>query len=931
MSSKIITYSFCDNFIARLAEDIICQHSGNGHDLRRLAVVFPGRRPALFLRQELARRFSTSFYPPRFFTIDEFVRYIVSRSENYHSGQDLDQSYLIYRLSREIDPAILKGRESFAQFLPWAKEIQRFIENLDLEQVRDEELLAVEKSAAIGYSVPPEINQLLGVVVKLRGRYHQHMQESKIYSRGFLYRRASELAAQYAGDEFTRICFCNFFYLNRAEREILNSLYQRGKADFYFQGDERHWPVLEQLGRKLGEPIREGVQPKAPGFELKLYSAFDSHSEAGMAVEILKNIDKKESTVVLLPSPDPMITLVSQLSSLQREFNVSMGYPLKRSSLSVLFDFIFQAQLSSRDGKYYAPDYLKTLRHPLVKNIKAAPDAAVVRVLVHKLEEVLTGTMAAGISGQLFFSLSEVENCDAVYEAGAAVLKGMGVAAGPAQLKAALAAVHEIIFRKWEDVRDFDGFASRLEEFLEVFIQQSPLTQYPLNLKIAAKMQDVAAEFRSASFRQERFPSEDIFKIFTAKIESEIIAFSGSPLKGLQVLGLFETRALNFDNVIVLDNNEGVLPHLRVQDPLIPREVMLGLKLDRLEQDEEILRYQFMRLISGAKKVHLLYQQNRQKERSRFVEELIWLEQKRSGQLSGSAVIRPGFTLEVTDRRRKVKKTPAMLDFLRAGTFSASSINTYLRNPYEFYLNYVLGLREKEDLLDEPENRQVGVFVHELLEETFKGFAGKRPVIDGKFRQYFRQRLEDRFQRTFGRSMRSESFLLKSVLDARLERFLDNEERNPERRVEQLLFLEKDFRDVIPLSAGKINFVYKLDRVDRMADGSVLIMDYKTGSSDPMPKAIPAIEAMALSRPTVFENVRSFQIPLYFAFLDEHFPGERVNAAFYNLRTLNIDYFFNERTIYDKARVKAAFLRALDFVVAEILNPEIDFVEEELR
>ena len=85
------------------------------------------------------------------------------------------------------------------------------------------------------------------------------------------------------------------------------------------------------------------------------------------------------------------------------------------------------------------------------------------------------------------------------------------------------------------------------------------------------------------------------------------MAFSGSPLKGLQILGLLETRSLSFDNVIVMDVNEGTLPKLRVYEPFIPREVMVNLKLNRLEQEEEIQRYQLMRLISSAQKVHLVY------------------------------------------------------------------------------------------------------------------------------------------------------------------------------------------------------------------------------------------------------------------------------------------------------------------------------------
>ena len=104
-----------------------------------------------------------------------------------------------------------------------------------------------------------------------------------------------------------------------------------------------------------------------------------------------------------------------------------------------------------------------------------------------------------------------------------------------------------------------------------------------------------------------------MFKIFDAKISGELVKFHGSPLKGLQILGLLETRSLNFENVIVLDVNEGVLPRLNIYAYLIPREVMISLGLDQMELEEEIQRYQFMRLLSSAKDVHLIYRESKDK------------------------------------------------------------------------------------------------------------------------------------------------------------------------------------------------------------------------------------------------------------------------------------------------------------------------------
>jgi len=927
--NNIITYSFCENFLDRLADYIDENYVRPGKDLSRLAIVFGGRRPSLFLKRELARRINAAYIPPRFFTIDEFLSYTVHRKETFAAVQDLDQCYLLYRLVKEVAPDIIVGREAFAQFLPWTREVLHFIDQLDLEQVTDQSLADIQAAARIGYPVPEDINRLLKQIVKVRQAYHEQMKSSAVYSRGYQYRRAAELVSDVDFAEFDEIFFCNFFYFNRSEEAVVKNLYDRGKVKFFFQGDERRWPILKRIAGRLGNSIVEGSEPATPQFKLQLHSGFDIHSQIGLAREILKNIPRLEKTVIVVPAAEHVVPLLSQIAGEVADFNVSMGYPLKRSSLYSLFDMVFAAQLSRRDDGYYARDYLKVLRHPLVKNLKCGGGATATRILVHKIEEILTGEIKTALSGCLFIKPDEMAVLDDLYLLVGETLRGMGEEVNRAELELTLRTIHHEILCRWEGVRHFSDFADALGQMLNLLLEKSFLSSYPLNLNIAARIQDIVGEMKTTAFREEAFPSRDIFRIFAAKMEREIVAFQGSPLKGLQILGLFETRSLNFDHVIVLDTNEGVLPHVNIYEPLIPREVMLSLKLDRLEQEEEMQRYQFLRLISSAKTVHLIYQENREKERSRFVEELVWEEQKKKDSLEVVSVVRAGFAAEPLRQKKEVAKTPAVVAFLQKMRYSSSSVNTYVRNPMEFYDRYVLGLEEKEDLLDEPENRQVGIFVHELLEETFKNFVRRRPVIDEKFRQYFKAMYEERFASVFGKTMRSDAFLLKTVLDVRLERFLENEATNPERRVKEVLFVEEGFEDVVNLSCGDIRFIYKVDRVDRMEDGTVMILDYKTGSVDPMPKGIERIERLELSRETIKDTVKSFQIPLYFYYLEKYFKGEEVNAAFYNLRTLELNKFLDRKMSFDRERIHSAFRRPLDFIMAEILDPKIPFVADE--
>ena len=926
-NNKIITFSFCESFQDNLLDYIQSQYAGREGDLSRLAIVFGGRRPAFFLKRGLAKRLKASYYPPRFFTIDEFMQYTVEKEELFAHAQDLDNCFLLYHLAQKVTPHILKGRETFARFLPWTQEISKFIDQLDLENIDERSLKNIQANAEIGYDVPADINRLLQSIVALRRAYHEELIKRKTYSRGLQYLKASVLVGRHGFEEFDQVLFCNFFYFHRTEDAVVRDLHRRGKATLIFQGDERKWPVLQRISEMFAFPIREGKSPQTPRFSLALHAGFDVHSQVGLVREILKKIKSPQDTVIVLPDPDHVIPLLSEIHALIKDFNISMGYPLTRSSLYSLFQLIFRAQLSAKDGRYYTRDYLNALRHPFIKNLKLSSDAAVTRVLIHKIEEALTGKEKTPISGSLFIHLQDFAGIDDIYLLASETLKRLGIDVPRTGLRAILEEIHDLLFIRWETLEDFHDLSAALEYFLDILVEKSFLEHYPLNLNIATEIYGVKDEFARASFARERFAKDEMFRIFEHKMAHEIIAFSGSPLKGLQILGLLETRSLNFDHVIILDVNEGVLPSLRVHEPLIPREVMISLGLDRLELEEEIQRYQFMRLISSAKDVHLVYQESRDKERSRFVEELIWEEQKKKGTMEVVPAARPGFTVNVTPKKRSVRKTPEMITFLKGHTYSASSVNMYLRDPMEFYTNYVLGLREQEDLLDEPEARHVGTFIHELLEEAFRPFLNKTPKIDTAFRSRFTKIFDQKFEAVFARTMRSDSFLLRSVITERLNQFLDHEQSSSERKVRKILYLESRFDDVVSLPVGDIKFRYVVDRVDELEDGTVMIVDYKTGSTDSLPRAIDRIEHLALSREAVYENVKSFQVPLYFHYLSKQFPQKPINAALYNLRTLQLHQLIGPKTTADRTKINDVFLNALNFIMAEILDPDVPFEE----
>jgi len=921
---SVITYDLGDRFIDKLADDIVAAYAPAAWP--RLAFVFGGRRPQLFFQKALAERVGQASFSPRFFTIDEFMEYLVSREEGFSRLNDLEACFEIYRTAQKESPFLLEGRSEFWRFLPWAGEVLGFFEQLDLEDIQNPSLKDVAAHAGIGYDVPESINKLLGQLYLLREDFHRKMKEARAYSRGFVYLLAARKAAGARLDDFERIFFCNFFYLHRTEEIVMRTLHDRGRSTMVFQGRAGEWSVLERLSSVFGVPIEPPAAP-ARRPQVRISCGFDLHSQIGMARQALKECGDYRHALVVLPEPATLVPFLSEIASFVGDFNVSMGYPVSRSSLYFLFDLIFRAQETRKGEGYYVKDYLGVLGHPLVKNLQWGIEAAATRVLVHKAEEILAGTIQTSLGGSLFIDPKDLLDEEGLYAGAAAMLERMDSGTKKADLKKAFAGLHKLLFGNWEHVATFADFAAVLEDFLDALLEKSPLEKYPLNLKIVEQLHVMCRQMAGAAFCREHFPREEILRIFKARLQEKMVSFSGSPLKGLQILGLFETRSLGFDDVFILDANESVLPKLKVYEPLIPRDVMIQLGLNRLEKEEEIQRYQFMRLVASARRAHIFYQERDTCEKSRFVEALVWEKEKEEKDIGALRPSAGAFRIRVTPLEARARKQKAHAVFLKEMCFSASSINTYMNCPLRFYYRYVLGLQEKEGVSEELEASDIGTFLHSFLERVFAPFVGRKPVVNRAFRKIFFEELDRSFGAELRKRMRSDAFLVQEVIRFRMEQFLENEAK---RGIKEIVALEKEVTGDVRLDGEGFRFKARIDRVDRLDDSSLLVVDYKTGSVDRMPAGPGKLENFPFERRAIRKAVKSFQLPIYFYLIQNVAGAEALNAGLYHLRDVSKDggirtLFDETETMEDRARGMSFYLKALEAVMRELLNPAVAF------
>ncbi len=546
---KIITFGISENFIQRLADTILEQCRQEGIALDKTAVIFGGKRPALFLKKELSRRRGAAYAPCRCFSIDEFTHYLVARDIPVRLISDMDACYLVYTIARDAAADILVKHKEFDQFLSWGRQIVSFIDELDLECVRNEQLIAIEESASIGYETPESINRLLEHITTIRSRYHAELAQRKLFSRGLLSLKALSLTESLPPLEFEKIYLANFYYLHKSQEQIIKRLYDADKAVLVFQKDGASWPAFERLAKTFGQAI-EPTGQQATEYDVKLYKGFDGHSQVGLVRHILEQeipAAQREKSVIVLSEPQNLIPLVTQISASVKDFNVSLGYPLERSSLFSLFRYMFQAQATRKGAAYYAKDYLQVLLHPLIKNLRVcAADAAPTRILCHKIEEMLLGMYENPLAGSLFVNLDDIEGQEALYVLTAASAASVDARVEITRLRQALQQIHQVWLRAWEDVGTFAELAVRLGVVCEILLSQSSLASYALNVLMLERIYEIKDELEGAYFKDERFQQQALFKILLDKLRNEVVNFSGSPLKGLQILGLLETRALTF-------------------------------------------------------------------------------------------------------------------------------------------------------------------------------------------------------------------------------------------------------------------------------------------------------------------------------------------------------------------------------------------------
>ena len=926
-----------DHFLISPATDMI-QFVGDlllEHEpLPKSLVVFPGKRPGYFIRRYLAEKLHTVFIPPSLLSIDAFIEHI--NEELGHSRRvvdAIDSLALIHDLNKKSRVIGANQAEvSLDEFLFWGQKLFSDFEELYIEEIAPETLKTVD--TLIAEKLPVNIQRKLVALSELYKAFYEHIEKNNLTTRAHQYCQVAAQIDRVVLKDFDHIYICGFFALTASEKKIFRHLTKDKRVLFVLQDGPGIDKVLNDLGI---DPAKHGAEIQPP--RLRFHTAMDNHAEIfGLNQVIQKEKDIDFRDVIVIPQPDALFPIVHSTLGFVKDYNISMGYPIYRTPLNTLITTLERLIENKQGDDYLTADYMRLVLHPYTKNIYLNKASYPTRIIFHTIEEYFIKCQ------QRFISLTDLEKNKAVLND--CVRRMTGFQEKPidrSQVSKHLKMIHDLFIRPFSDIKSIADCTEKIIRIISFISQQSPANKHPFTGSFIKAMIDGLYTLQVSNLGKEKLSSPDrYFRLILTHLKSINHPFIGTPVKGLQVLGFLETRNIKFKRVFFLDANEGVLPHTVKENTTLPHAVRKVIHLPTVEDRERISRYYFSNLIAGSAQTDIFFIESEDKEKSRFVERLIWEIQKKEEKLEypSSEVFFPVYFNQSDPDA--IPKTTLFREIVKKGlSFSATHLNNYLKCPLLYYYKKTLGLERKQGVAEDPDAMGTGGIVHDILMRFFIPKIGKPLRISKADYSNMDKIIDATFKEEYPDADRGSVYLIKSQVKRRLGQFLRYQEQNPAFRNTIIRECETttspnqkpdEWRamtaKLMVSNKREVGLRAKIDRVDER-NGSYYIIDYKTGKIDNIPNHKKFDLAQREEWP---ETLKSVQLPMYIMMYLENHNNIKINEIDAGLLGLGGEGFEfkplfsgivpdNERSdIFD------AYCQAIITLIEEIMDLDRPFI-----
>ncbi|MCI3936348.1 PD-(D/E)XK nuclease family protein [Chryseobacterium aahli] len=890
-------------FLNKIIDELLVQNT----DLSQFNIVLPGKRPIVFIRQILEENNYSGFLPS-FFTIEELIVDIVNLQQI--------QGIALWLFSFDVYKSLnLIPKDDFAEFLKWFPTLQKDWDDIlkfsesDVAVLRymfDEERIK-EWAQDLGddEEVPRKkflnfwrnMNVFLPVL-------KQKLKENNWATPGMIHESAKEKIIDFAKNTDKHFVFCGFNAFTPVEEKLVRNLLQWDKAQCFFQADHYYFDDERQeagkflRNHKLWKEFNDSRafswieddfnQPK----NIKIYEVSGNVTQTKVLPDLFKDIDNKTftNTAVILLDENLLPASLDVMHGVEN-LNITMGFPLKNLSFSnaVKQLFYLQKQLEKNKSSYYYRDIF-----PILEELpRTDDDEKVINDFKSKIEERNIVYISANLLNEL---LSDLSYFNLLQKADSGYLF--------------LDILIEYCQRiKWMELDDIQY--ENVSHFENAFkIIKNQITPYGFEIKM-----------------------DTLEILINQHINSESIDFQGEPLKGLQVMGLLETRLLNFENVILLSVNEGKLPLGNSQNTYIPFDIRKHFDLHTFLENDGIYAYHFYRLIQDAQNVHLLFNALSSGvntgEKSRFITQIEMESNHNIEHLIVENTSEP-----ISSQPIEIAKTDIVMEQLEKWKekVSASHLTSYLYNPIDFYLSKILNTSETDEIEEELSIRNYGNLVHYTLQEIYeivKGKVLKANDLEKSIKQideYINIAIEKlKHQPEFYN--KGMNFIHKAIAKKVIENILNHDlELIKQGNSLEIIDIERRFESVDfyldEAKNDKVSFFGFIDRIDKL-NGTVRIIDYKTAKIKNLTVKIDSENIEDYFHKD--DKKQALQLCIYQYVIQSlpefwGFPIETGIWSFADAKKGVASLEFAQGNLDDA-------MQSVKSLIMEILNPDINFVE----
>ena len=814
-------------------KDCLNQIVASTNDISKETLIIPNKRASVYIRKHLAETYKKPIWSPDILTIDEWIK--KQTDKKIVKGNEL--VFLFYEIYRNQEK---ENAESFNKYMSWAKillkdfdEVDRYLLQpeavfRDLRNIKELEDWDMDRTEIRKIGRYEE--KFLGFWDKILDFYKALNEELK--SKNLIYpgRAYKEFALFVNTDEYHDLHFIGFNALSAAEQMLIQKLVRAKKAKIYFDIDqffvenEAHEAgrFFRELQKNWSEiPLKTQVQNHLEKGQrnFEIVASADQVAQVNLASQKLMDFKNElDQTAIVLADENLIDPLLRSLPDAIEKANITMGLPIRRTSIKNFTDLLFSIQehLLKFGGKtIYHKDLNQLLNMPIYLKVLSEDERNQAKELQKKILK----------NNRKFLDLNEV------------------LAEMPAILKENSSIFQKWEFQEYEFLKAYINIASHfLEEKSLSDLEQETLV---LLLEILKKLQAFLLEYQNVEI------SYSIFKkLLNEEIAGSQIDFLGNPTEGLQIMGILETRLLDFKNLIFVGFNEGTLPSGNYSDSILPKDLKLYHKMPVQADKDAIFAHHFYRLTLRAENIYSIYytkpDMTSTGEKSRYLKQ-IQLEYPKlnSNNIILEKTYKP-LDSKVLKKELIIEKNEAYeksLDEVFQKGLSPTAMNTFIRCELDFYYRYILKFKEEEKVEEDIEHSTFGSITHKVLEELYKPIVGE--VLTPEFLKECERRIEHETSKEFEHNFGAKGFqygtnqLAFRVVKEYVQRFLKYEKNYLATQVQdelRIIELEKkmetEFQWEINGKPKLIRFQGLADRIDQV-DGVTRIMDYKTGSCDP--------------------------------------------------------------------------------------------------